>query len=183
MISACISTARLHLRPLQAGDATAIASLANNWHVARMLSVVPHPYLPSDAETFIASVAERPAERAGSGLATFAIVAASGLIGVIGITLRERGPTLGYWLGEPYWGHGYMSEVALAVVSWYFNQNAQEPLASGAFADNYASLRIQEKLGFETVGFGRQHSRARGRDAPHVDTQLTRARFLSHVKR
>jgi len=176
-----IFTARLQLRPLRAGDAARMTMLIGNWNVARMLSQVPHPYLLADAEAFIAS---RVAPgRVGSGLATFAIETAAGLIGVVGIDRRARGATLGYWLGEPFWGRGLMSEAAGAMVGWYFNQDTGEPLASGAFADNYASLRIQEKLGFETVDFGRQHSRARGRDAPHVDTVLTAARFRSDVKR
>ena len=48
-------------------------------------------------------------------------------------------------------------------------------LASGAFADNEPSLRLQKKLGFIVVGEGVLQSKALQRRVPHYHTILGRA--------
>ena len=50
-----LETERLILRPFRREDAGAVATLAGNWEVARMLSRVPHPYPLEMAEEWIAS--------------------------------------------------------------------------------------------------------------------------------
>ncbi len=52
-----------------------------------------------------------------------------------------------------------------------------DTIYSGAFADNEASLRVQEKLGFVRDGETTLHSKPRGADFPHVNTKLTRSAF------
>jgi RimJ/RimL family protein N-acetyltransferase len=158
-------------------DAAALADLAGNWRVARMLSMMPHPYAVSDAIDFIARVDRGEPPFRGQHLA---VLCDHRVMGVVSIAELERGPELGYWLGEPFWGKGYMSEAVQAIIDRYFSAADTDRLVCGAFADNHASLRIQEKVGFEAVSFGRRHSRARGRDAPHVETVLTRER---HARR
>ena len=64
----------------------------------------------------------------------------------------RTGPHLGYWLGQPYWGDGYMTEAARGFVARIFAARAGDTIYSGAFADNAASLRVQEKLGFARDG-------------------------------
>lgn len=176
----CIETPRLLLRRPMASDALEMSELAGNWRVARMLSMLPHPYAMSDAAEYIAKAAEGQAPFEGLHRS---ILECGRFVGVVSITYRERGAELGYWVGEPYWGAGLGSEATAAMVNRYFANPAVESLACGAFADNHASLRIQEKLGFEPVAFGRRHSRARGRDVPHVDTLLTRARYEKQIRR
>ena len=53
-------------------------------------------------------------------------------------------------------------------------------LGAGVFEGNPASLRIQEKLGFEVAGRSMVHCLAQGRDLPHIDTQITRQAFEAH---
>ena len=54
---------------------------------------------------------------------------------------------------------------------------ADDTIFSGAFVDNAASLRIQEKLGFTRDGEAMSFSNPHGKDVLHVNTSLTRARF------
>jgi RimJ/RimL family protein N-acetyltransferase len=107
-----------------------------------------------------------------------AITLEQALIGIIGIEPGRGGdPTLGYWLGHAYWGRGYMSEATSALVNRFFESRGADALASGYFAGNGASWRIQDKLGFRMAGERVLHSRPWGKDLPHIDTILTRDRF------
>ncbi len=109
-----IKTDRLLLRPLALADAPALVPLIGDYEVARWLTVVPHPYTLADGETFVREIAG-PWDRA--------ITLAGELIGVVGIS-----GGLGYWLGRPFWGHGYMSEAAAALVeAWFSGSQETEP--------------------------------------------------------
>ena len=82
---------------------------------------------------------------------------------------------VGYWLGKQHWGHGYMTEALRALVNHVFALSGADAIYSGAFADNRASLRVQEKAGFVHAGETALFSRPHGRERAHVNTVLTRA--------
>jgi RimJ/RimL family protein N-acetyltransferase len=174
-----VRTARLHLRPPRESDAAPLYALFNNWEVMRWLSSPPWPYALSDAHFFInARKAPNP------GFITAAVVLDGLLIGIIDAILkpksaiqREPGYAIGYWIGQPYWGGGYMSEAARGLIAHVFATIPDDTIFSGAFADNIASLRIQEKLGFMRDGEAMSFSNPHSKDVLHVNTSLTRARF------
>lgn len=174
-----VRTARLTLRSLRDGDAAPIFALFANWDVIRWLDEPPWPYEPKHAEEFVnARKIPHP------DFITSAIVVDGALIGVIGAVnkpagamQRTRGYVIGYWVGEPYWGRGYMSEAARAFIAHLFATISDETIYSGAFIDNAASLRIQDKLGFARTGEAAVFSNPHGKDMPHVSTMLTRASF------
>lgn len=178
-----VRTARLWLRPPRDSDATRICELIANWEVMRWLSAPPWPYALSDARDFInARKAPHPE------FITSSILLDGALIGVIDAAVkpasavqRARGYAIGYWIGQPYWGCGYMSEAARAFLGPVFATIPDDAIYSGAFAGNAASLRIQEKLGFAPDGEGMFFSNPCQREMPHVSTVLTRARFLASL--
>lgn len=156
-----IRSARAALRPLVPADAPAVAALIGEFDVSRMLARAPHPYAVADAEGFIARVAGADWTRA--------IEIDGALAGCCGVD-----PKLGYWLGRPFWGRGLMSEVAGALVDAWFAAEPGDAIEAGHFADNPASRRILDKLGFREIGRSLLHSAARGCDVDHVDMRLTR---------
>jgi RimJ/RimL family protein N-acetyltransferase len=169
-----ITTERLILRALRMADAARIQALISDWNVLRTLSAPPYPYRLEHAHKFLAAMIPKHQ----SGAATvLALQRDDELIGVIGIEPQQRGQMLGYWLGHAYWGLGYMSEAASAMVAHFFKRGNGETLVSGYFAGNGASWRIQDKLGFRFVREGMLHSRPWGKALPHIDTVLTRERF------
>jgi [ribosomal protein S5]-alanine N-acetyltransferase len=164
-----ITTQRLRLRPLVAADAPRIRALAGDLAVARWLARVPHPYPDGEAERFIsACLAEGASVRAIERLAE------PGLIGVVGIEGEPKREVLGYWIGRPFWGLGYASEAASAVVDWTFAALGLDGLRSGVFEGNEGSMRVQRKLGFAVTGRRMIACRALGIDRPHIDTALPR---------
>lgn len=176
-----IRTKRLLLRPLRDGDAERIFVAFNNWEVVKRLAAPPWPYTIEDTRTF---VARRMTFRSEPTEALYVIERANAVIGGIDCTPRWQqqpgaAPVLGYWLAEPFWGNGYMTEAARAFVEELFAAGVADRIRSGAFVDNLASLRVQEKLGFVRVGESLLYCNPRGAEFPHIDTELTRERFLS----
>jgi len=173
-----LRTARLTLRQPRPSDAGRTARLLNNFRVAGNLARVPYPYCEADALAWLRTW--RPDKPAGETGFTLDL-AGEGLIGHCGYHLSdEHGPVVGYWLGEPFWNRGFMSEALRAVVGWYFETTREDAIASGVFSFNKASLAVQKKLGFTQTGESRMHCLARKQEVRHIDTQLTRARWAEH---
>jgi RimJ/RimL family protein N-acetyltransferase len=178
-----IDTQRLLLRPLQRPDVEPLFKLFATWEVIRWLSMPPWPYAIEDARDFIEHQLGQSLERA-----TFGIWRDSNLIGGIDVRLNpagrtQRGPglNLGYWLGRPYWGRGYMTEAARGFLGHVFAVRTDDLIYSGAFAENIASLRVQEKIGFVRDGEVLSYARPRDGEFPHVNTVLTRGRYYTHA--
>jgi RimJ/RimL family protein N-acetyltransferase len=169
-----LETSRLLLRQPRSGDAPRLAKLLNNFAVSGKLSRVPYPYKVSDAEWWLGTWrADKPVGETGFTIE----LPGEGLIGHCGLHPDTQGTVIGYWLGEPFWNRGFMSEAAAAVVAWYFATSTAAHLDSGVFAFNKASLAVQSKLGFTTIGTSKRHCLARQEDLRHIDTRLTRARW------
>jgi RimJ/RimL family protein N-acetyltransferase len=142
-----IATKRLVLRAPIRGDVPELVKLADNKTIADRLLRLPHPYTRADAIGFVEIFAQRPDER------PYAITLGEKLIGVVGLTFAEgEAPALGYWLGEPHWGQGFMTEAAKALIEAAHKTQGFEVIAARALADNEASLNVLGKLGFKQVG-------------------------------
>ena len=162
------STERLTLRPLTKDDAIAFIALAGDLAVARMTSDIPHPLDHVRALAWLAS---------SKGEVRFAIVHAGQMIGSAGYFSRDPGiAELGFWLGRDWWGQGFATEAAGAVVHHAFTEGGVAVLTSSHFTDNPASGRVLAKLGFEPTGLGRIWSQARGAEVTAVLLALSRER-------
>ena len=147
-----IDTERLTLRRPVAADAAAIHRLAADRRIAEMTAAVPHPYDRSMAEAWIRSV---PAGLEAGRIALATVERASGeLVGVISISVERERPigTIGYWIGVPFWGRGYATEAARAVVEYGFRELGLAEIHGACLANNPASGRVLEKLGMHHRG-------------------------------
>ena len=63
--------------------------------------------------------------------------------------ISYRGREIGYVLGKPYWGKGYMPEAVKLVIDYLFNQLDYDFLLCGHYDYNHQSKRVQEKCGFK----------------------------------
>ena len=64
------------------------------------------------------------------------------------MTDREDECELGYWLGKPFWGRGYMPEAAGEMIRHGFEDLGMNTIWCGYFEGNQKSKRVQEKIGF-----------------------------------
>ena len=161
-------TKRLTLRTPTWLDAESIAAGLSNWDVARMLTKVPFPYFAKDAEEWIAQVCADPD-------ALVYTIHREQLIGVVSIEGAVPQPHLGYWMDEPWHGHGYMTEAAAALLAHAFDARSIWAVESAAISDNPASLRVQEKLGFSVSGLKEAYARPRGGPVKLITTRLSAA--------
>jgi RimJ/RimL family protein N-acetyltransferase len=169
-----LETERLTLRAPRLEDAKAIAQLANDRRIAENTTRIPHPYRLADAHAFVERV-----NRDGGELA-FLITLDDEPIGACGLArLGGAAPDLGYWIGVPYWGNGYATEAARAVIDHTFTALGQQALQAGARVTNPASRRVLEKCGFQWTGVGLYRIRALSSSAPIDQFRLDRGIWAS----
>ena len=70
------------------------------------------------------------------------------LTGHTDMTERDDECELGYWLGKPFWGRGYMPEAAGELIRRGFEDLGMNTIWCGYYEGNQKSKRVQEKLGF-----------------------------------
>ena len=161
-----LETERLVLRPFRTAVAGEFARLSGDWAVASMTSDIPYPFSAAQAVAWLKPV---------RGEARFAVECDGRLIGGVGYYRRPSGAAeLGFWLGRPWWGHGYATEAARAVLRHGLATRRLPGYSSAHFTDNEASARVLYKLGFEPVGRGYIACAARGHDVEVITYWLDR---------
>jgi ribosomal-protein-alanine N-acetyltransferase len=132
-------------------DAPSIAKYADNRNVAMWLrDGFPCPYAVSDAEAFLSAVVRQNLRTA------FAIATTDEAIGGIGLEfgrdVHRFTAELGYWLGEPFWGRGIMTQAVGRLTAWAFENLEVHRIYATVFDGNAASVRVLEKAGFQCEG-------------------------------
>lgn len=147
-----LTTERLVLRPIEQSDADAITAILRDADVNRWLAVVPWPYPDGAAEEYIANSCSLEAEESTLNRA---ITLDETYIGCVGLTRTpmHRRAYLGYYIGQRWWGHGYVTEAARRLVQFAFDDLDCVRVDSSCYADNATSERVLRKLGFEQEGF------------------------------
>ena len=152
-------TERMILRPFALSDAAEVQRLAGDVAIASTTLNMPHPYEDGMAETWITRSAEKIA--AGT-LVNFAITRKTdnrlvGCISLMNIEPSHCHAELGYWIGKPYWNHGYCTEAVRAVIRYGFDGLGLNRIHASHFGRNPASGRVMQKAGMIHEGRQRQH--------------------------
>ena len=154
MSAPTLNTERLALRALRIGDAPAVQQYFNNWNIIQQLTTrVPWPYPADGALTFVRDTA-LPAVESGAAL-IWAITEGGTdlLVGMIDFTFEQDGAgNRGFWLAEPFWGRGYMTEAVVAVQDYVLLDLGVERMTVLNSVANPASRRIKEKTGARLIG-------------------------------
>jgi ribosomal-protein-alanine N-acetyltransferase len=135
------------IRPWTPNDLHSLVNYANNWNIAKNLTdKFPFPYTETDGEEFI--------EWATQDYPThiLAIDIGGEAVGGIGIhpqeDIHKKNAELGYWLGEPFWGQGIMSQAVTQMIDFAFNTYDIDRVFARPSGTNKASQRVLEKAGF-----------------------------------
>jgi hypothetical protein len=122
-----LETPRVLLRPFTLSDAAVVQQLAGDYAIADTTLNIPHPYSDGVAEEWIAG---QHADFEAGTRVTYAITLRElgELIGAIGLGIEHRfdRAEMGYWIGKPYWGHGYCTEAGSHPRLWV-RQSGIEP--------------------------------------------------------
>ncbi|UPA24367.1 GNAT family N-acetyltransferase [Shinella oryzae] len=169
---------RLVMRAPHEDDIDALAHLANNANIANMVARMPHPYTVADAADFV-----RRTRDGAIGKCVYAITKADNgaFLGCCGIEPHDDGRTveLGYWLGEPYWNQGYVTEAAHALIDMVFRTRDIEQIDARCRVMNIPSRRVIQKCGFQFQATGMVQSLAVGGMVPVEWYRLDRKTWVS----
>lgn len=76
--------------------------------------------------------------------------------------------TLGYWMGAPYAGKGYMSEAVRLLLPFAFVSLRLHRVEAACLPRNTASITLLEKVGFRREGYARRYLCIDGQWEDHV---------------
>jgi RimJ/RimL family protein N-acetyltransferase len=153
-----LTTERLVLRPLAPDDAPAVQALIAEREIAANTLTIPHPYPEGGAAEWIEKHAGEFAR--GAGVVFAVTLRGDGtLVGVIGLDLvaEHQRAEMGYWVGKPYWGNGYATEAARALLRHAFRDLGLRKVNAHHMTRNPASGAVMRKMGMKFEGRLREH--------------------------
>jgi len=165
-----LETRRLILRAARLEDAKRVAALVNDRRIAENTARIPHPYTVDDAKEWISAALSQSAP-------SYVITIAGEVVGACGLDIPPpyppphagegmEGAAIGYWIGVPFWGCGYMTEAARSLIDHAFGDLGYGVLTASARVSNPASRRVLEKCGFQWTGVGLCRIRAIASSVP-----------------
>ena len=142
-------TDRLILRPWRESDAESLYEYAKNPLVGPIAGWPVHTSVENSLEIIRTVLAS-------DGNYAITLKNEDKAIGSIGLMFAPKANTfisageaeIGYWIGQPYWGLGYVPEAARELMKYAFNQLNVTKLWCGYFDGNEKSKRVSEKCGF-----------------------------------
>jgi len=142
------------LRAIVDEDHSNLVRLANNKKIWQNLrDIFPHPYGDEDGHFFMKLVQ-------GDKKNLRSVIDVDGsFAGMIGAFLQDdvnkHNVELGYWLGEPYWGKGIITEAIKLKCDQVFETTEAHRIFAAVFSYNIGSMKALEKNGFKKEGIGR----------------------------
>ena len=156
-----LRTARLTLRPLQAGDRPALTALFASPAARRHLDVEVESF--EEARSFADEFVRRALAEAG-GVTTGALAIVphgserpAGYCGLRPLPDRLDAAELTYALAPQAWGAGYATEAGRAVLDHGFERLGLAETLAMARPANRASCRVLERLGFRHDGLSERY--------------------------
>ena len=142
-----IPTSYGEIRPWRAQDIRDLVKYADNRKIwLNLRDGFPHPYTHENARAFLDAVSRQ------DPTTVFALATPREAIGGIGLGLNKDVHRLtaemGYWLAEPYWGKGIMTETVVKFTEYAFERFGLVRIYAEPYAYNPASCRLLEKAGF-----------------------------------
>ena len=135
----------------------ALCELLNNENVSKWLLQVPFPYTLQDAEVWINKCKDHPENKTDF---VFAIEKDGLLIGGIGLHNKSgHSAEVGYWLGEKYWGNGYITEAIKEITDYGFKELSLVRITAHVFEGNIRSEKVLLKNGFEYEGLLKKNNK------------------------
>lgn len=127
---------------------------ADNYNISRFLfNSFPYPYTIDEAGRWVTSHQNQ------DPITNFAIVIDEKVAGGIEFKrdkdVHAKNATLGYWLGETYWGRGVMTEATNLITAYAFKDFDIIRIQATVNDNNPASMRVLEKAGFKKEGIMR----------------------------
>ena len=136
-----------HLRPWALSDLDSLVRHANNPDIAKfMMDGFPYPYSEENGRAFIAFATK------DDPIHIFAIDVEGEAVGGIGIhpqaNVQRKNAELGYWLAEPFWGKGIITNAIKQMIEFGFKTYDINRIFARPYGTNVGSQKVLEKTGF-----------------------------------
>lgn len=145
---------RLYFREFTPEDAPLIYKLNSDPEVVKYVHELPVTHLTTALANIETNILPQYAKY-GYGRWAVYLKDSQDFIGWCGLKYRpERSETdLGYRFIRQYWGKGYATEAAKAVIRFGFSQLNLTRIAAMAHIENGASLQVLENCGMQFIGY------------------------------
>ena len=150
MTELILKTTRLKLRPWEEKDAESLYEYARNPLIGPNAGWPVHTSVENSRQIIrdVLSMDE-----------TYAVTIKgdNAAVGSIGLMMGDKSnlemgadeAEIGYWIGFPYWGQGYIPEAVRELMRYAFNEIDISTIWCGYFDGNEKSKRVNEKCGFK----------------------------------
>ncbi len=146
-----LQTARLMLRNFQDSDLEAFFAYRNHPQAAKYQGW-EFPYPREKAERFIREMKEASLPRQGEWAQYAVALKGTGeLVGDLGCYVKKndsRQAVIGFTIAPARWRQGYASEIIPALLRFLFEEMNMHRVSADCDAENVASYKTLEKLGF-----------------------------------
>lgn len=159
-----LTTARLVLRDFRKDDWEAVHEYGTDLEVVRFMPWGPNT--ESDTKEFVKrSLASQREDPRRNFEFAVTLTDSERLIGGAGIRVSapaDRGADMGYCLHRDFWGQGYATEAAAAIVGFGFGTLGLHRIFATCDVGNEASARVLEKVGMRREAQFMQDNMIRG---------------------
>lgn len=147
----CFETERLVVRHLQASDLDGLAALCGDADAMRYMD--DGSTLTRDQCAGWIDICQKKYAQRGYGTSGIFHKEDDAFVGFCGVvrTPDAEYDEIIYALGQPYWGQGYATEVARAMLTYVFGISELDQIYATIHPKNLASQKIMAKLGFDFV--------------------------------
>lgn len=170
-----LETERLILRTWEKTDVDVLYELAQDEHVGPPCGWSPHKDIRESEEIL---------ENILMNDYTYAIVLkeTGQVIGDISLMPNSESKycendmqaEIGFWLGFPYWGRGYMPEACTSLIRYGFEERKLEKIVCSHNIENQNSRRVQEKCGFKYLYTDTYYSKRLEKEISMIVNGMTR---------
>lgn len=173
-----LHTDRLRLRRPVAGDIPRLVQYANHPQISEMTLNVPHPYREKDAISWI-NMANEGFEDKNHFVFAICKQTDDQFMGGIGLRLNTRfnHAELGFWIGEPFWNNGYVTEATGKILEFGFERIKLQKIFATHFVNNPASGKVMENNGMIQEGVLVDHIRKDDAYLTLIQYRLTRSEY------
>jgi len=158
-----ITTERLQLKPIHVEDATGLYEIWSDSKVTKHMNIAAFTDV-KQAEEMITLLQELGQEGKACRW-TIQLKANDSIIGSCGfnyLDFENERAEIGYELGYPYWGNGYITEALQALLSFGFQELGLNRIEAKVEPENANSVKVLKKLRFVEEGLLRQYEKSKG---------------------
>jgi len=184
-----IETERLILRDVREGDLPVLIAQAQEPEARRGILAyqADENY---NRVCLLAAIAEARTVRRVNYTLSVVLKSEQSLIGscsIANVKMDSIESSLGWHYGRQYWGSGYATEAARALLEIGFGLHRAAEIYADCFADNFASIRIMQKIGMTSrrnLGlFNEIRGWSYGENRPTVRYTISRREWLAGKKK